>query len=146
MLTKLLPDQISKFWPIVKYAIEESLPPIVGEHPDKMNRILSSTLSGVLEVWVLYKRKEDVKVDAVVVTKMGFDEASGTKHMLIYCLYGYNEVTNSDWGGGLEVLEKYAKSKNCNRIIAYSSIPHLIKLAKKLGASAEYTFISFDLK
>ena len=145
MLVRLLPDQISKFWPIIKYAIEQSLPPIVGEHPDKMNRILSSALCGQLDVWVSYNKGEDNKIEGIVVTEFLFDEPSGTKNMLIYCLYGYNEVTDESWLYGISGLAKYAQSRQCNQIVTYTDIPYMIDLAKKIGGEADYTFISFDV-
>ena len=145
MLTKLMPDQISKFWPIIKYAIEQSLPPTVGEHPDKMNRILSSTLSGTTEVWAMYEKGNKIKLEAIILTRLVLDDASGTRSLLLYCLYGYEEVSDDKWGDGLSILFKYAKANKCSKIVAYSSIPHIINLANKFGASTEYTFISFDL-
>ena len=146
MLTKLLPDQISKFWPIIKYAIEESLPPTTDERPDKMNRILSSALSGGIEVWASYEREEDgAKFEGIIVTKINLDDASGTKSMLMYCLYGYTDVEPEAWKEGLNILAKYAKARGCTRITAYTSIPYMINLAKKLGADADYTFISWDI-
>jgi len=145
MLTRLLPDQISKFWPIIKYAVEESLPPTVGEHPNKMNKILSSALSGTLGVWALYERGEQVKFQAILVTKIIFDDTSGTKSLLLYCLYGYEEITKGSWNNAFESLVKYAKSRNCIRMVAYSEIPHIINMANSFGAETDYTFISFDL-
>jgi len=146
MLTKLLPEQVSKFWPIIKYAIEESLPPIVGEHPDKMNRILSSALSGSTDVWASYERGDEAKFEGLILTRMTYDEASGTKGLLMYCLYGYTDVADNTWEEGLGILAKYAKSKGCSRIFAYTSMPYMINKAKELGADADYTFISWDLK
>jgi len=145
MLTKLLPEQVSKFWPIIKYSIEESLPPTVDEHPDKMNRILSSALSGITDVWALYEKGEEIKLEAVALTKLIEDDVSGTKSLLIYCLYGYNEVKEDEWEVGLKLLFKYAKANRCSRVVAYSSVPHLINMANKFGADTDYTFISFDL-
>lgn len=144
-MTKLLPDQISRFWPIVKYAIEESLPPTVGEHPDKMNRILSSTLSGGLDVWVSYTRGDMIKINSIVLTKITYDDASHTKNLLIYCLYGYGEITEESWKEGFGALAKYARSKGCSKVTALSSIPYVIEVAKNLGAETDYTFISFNL-
>ena len=145
MLVRLLPDQISKFWPIIKYAIEQSLPPIVGEHPDKMNRILSSALCGQLDVWVSYNKGEDNKFEGIVLTELLFDEPSGTKNLLIYCLYGYELVANESWLQGLISLTKYAQSRQCNKIIAYTREGDLIDLAKSLGGETDYTFISFNV-
>lgn len=144
MLTKLLPDQISKFWPIIKYAIEESLPPVVGEHPDKMNRILSACLSGKLEVWASYKRAES-KFEAIVITQILYDDASSIYNLLIYCLYGYSTVSSESWTEGYIALTKYAKSKKCQSIVAYTANPFIVEMAKKYGGDTDYTFISINL-
>lgn len=145
MLTKLLPEQIAKFWPIIKYAVEESLPPLAKDHPDKMSRILSSALSGSIDVWVAYTRGDKIKVEGIILTTFTHDEVSGTKSMLIYCLYGYEVISGSSWIEGIKSLKKYAKSKKCSRIIAYSSNSNVIEIARRLGANAEYTFLSFDI-
>jgi len=144
MLTRLLPDQIAKFWPIIKYAVEESLPPIVGEHPDKMNRMLSAMLSGKLEVWASYKKPNN-KFEAIVVTQFLYDEASNTRNFLLYCLYGYEQIDSASWTEGWIALAKYAKAKGCHSIMAYTANAHLIDLAKLYGGNTDYTFISLDL-
>lgn len=146
MLTRLLPEQISKFWDIISYAVEQSLPPTVGEHPDKMNRILSSCLSGRIEVWASYNRHKDViKFEGIVLTRILVDDASYTRSLLIYCLYGYEEVNKESWSRGLKALLKYARSKECSKISAYTNSKYLVKLAENLGASSSYTYISFDV-
>lgn len=146
MLTKLLPNQISNFWLIIKYAVEQSLPPTVGDHPDKMNRILSGMLSGKLDVWASYRHEEEVtKFDGIVVTQLLYDDASNTKSLLIYAIYAYEDTLPSTWTEGFEILFKYAKSKGCYRCVAYSSVPYVVEQAKKLGADTSFTFISFPL-
>jgi hypothetical protein len=147
MLTKLLPDQISKFWPVIKYAVEESLPPMVGDHPDKMNRILSGMLSGKIDVWVSYiKGDEVIKFEAVLVTQLLYEEASNTKNLLLYCLYGYSVITDLSWTEGFETISKYAKSQGCSGIIAYSANTYIVELSKKFGADVSYTLINIPLK
>lgn len=146
MIVRLLPEQVSKFWPIVKYAIEQSLPPVAGEGPEKMNSILSAALSGSLDVWASYKRSDDqVQLDAIVVTKLLSDNISGINSLLIYCLYGYEKISDDNWKEGFEALATFAKDNKCSRIVAYSSAPVVVEWAKRLGANTEYTFISFNL-
>jgi len=146
MLTRLIPEQVSKFWDIIKFAVEESLPPIVGDHPDKMNRILSAALSSKIEVWVSYVKGEEAnKFEGVVLTKTLYDNASDTKNLLIYCIYGYEEVGDSSWFGGIDKLAMYAKSRGCSQIIAYTDSPYIVKIVKRLGGEADYTFCSFDV-
>ena len=146
LVTKLLPEQVSAFWDVIKFAVEESLPPVASEHPDIMNRILSSALRGTLEVWAEYvKGEEDVKFEGIAVTQFLYDEPSGTKNLLVYCLYGYNPIDLGSWGRTLSVIAKYAQDKKCSQIIAYVTLPHLIKLAEGLGANTDYTFVSFNV-
>lgn len=147
LVTKLLPEQISAFWDIIKYAIEQSLPPIVNDHPDKMNRILSAALRGTIDVWAEYVKEDDTKVkfEGIALTQFLYDEPSGTKNILVYCLYGYNPIDPGSWARTLAVVTKYAEEKKCNQLVAYSSIPHIINLAKGLGANTDYTFISFNV-
>jgi len=146
MLTKLTADQISKFWDIIKYAIEGSLPPIVGESPDKMNRILSSLLSYKTQCWASYKRdNEAVRFEGLILTRILYDDATDTKNLLIYCLYGYSNVDAKSWIDGLLSISKFAKSKGCTQVIAYSDVPYVVRLVEKLGGEAKYTFLSFDV-
>ncbi len=146
MLTRLLPDQISRLWDIIKYAVEQSLPPIVNEHPDKMNRILASALNGTITVWASYNKSENENnFEGIVLTRFLYDDASGSKSLLIYCLYGYNSVDESSWIHGLQTIAKYAKAKGCSRIVAYTQEPYIVKVVDYLGGSADYTFISFNI-
>ena len=146
MLTKLLPDQISQFWDLIKNAINESLPPTVGGHPDRMNRILTSLIANKIDCWASYKRTEDMNsFEGLLLTQILYDDASNTRNLLIYCMYGYESVDSESWNEGLRTLIKYAIGKGCNQVIAYSNIPNVINLAKRLGADTEYTFISFNV-
>ena len=146
MLTKLLPDQISKHWDIIRYAVEQSLPPIVGGSPDRMKKILTSLLCGKAHCWASYIVDGDVRrFEGIMITRIFYDDVSDTRQLLIYCLYGYEGVEQSSWITGLKSLVKFARSKNCERIIAYTDVPYMIELTKKLGGNADYTFCSFPL-
>jgi len=146
MLTKLMPDQISNFWDIIKYAIEESLPPTVDESSNKMNNILSALLCGKAQCWASYDKIEDGnKFEGLVVTRITYDDVSDTKNLLIYCLYGYETVSKSNWLSGFKSLVKFAIGQGCNQIIGYSDVSLILKLVKHLGGETKYTFISLPL-
>ncbi len=147
MLTKLMPEQISAFWNIIKYAIEESLPPIVGESPDKMNKILAALLCGKAQCWASYdKTEKENRFEGIVITNIVEDSISDTKNFLIYCLYGYENVDKKNWLNGFKSLVKYATARGCSRIIGYSDVPLILRLVKRLGGETKYTFISLPLK
>lgn len=146
MLTKLLPDQISKFWTVISHAVQQSLPPTVGENPDKLNRILSAALAGKVDVWASYEKGDANRFEGLVLTRILYDDASDTRNLLLYCVYGYDKVSNESWANGFRALVKYANGIGCQQIIAYTDVPYLVELAKRLGGEAKYTFISFSVK
>jgi hypothetical protein len=146
VLNKLTPTQVPIYWDVIKYAIEQSLPPVVGDHPDRMNRILAAAMSDKVDIWASYTREDDkIKFEGIALTKLLYDEVSDTKNLLLYCLYGYEGFDRGSWAEGLGSLVKYAKSKDCAFITAYTEFPQIVALAKRLGADVRYTFLSFNV-
>ena len=146
MLTKLLPEQISKLWDIIKYAIENSGPITDNEQPGRMNRILSAALSGKMDIWASYVKGEVNKFEGIVVTDTIYDDATGIKNLLIYSIYGYvDKVDRKSYVVGLSALAKYAKSLKCTNIVAYTQDPGVVALVKHLGGDTSYTILSFNV-
>ncbi len=145
MLTKLLPEQISKNWDVIRYAIQESLPPTVGQNPDRMTRILSAALSGKISIWASYTREDGGMFEGILVTKILYDESSDTRNLLLYCLYGYTNSHKDTWTVGLKAVLKYAKANNCQQIVGYTDVPYIVELVNSLGGNTDYTFLSFDV-
>jgi hypothetical protein len=146
MLTKLLPDQISKLWDIIKYAIENSGPITEGEQPGRMNRILSAALSGRIDIWASYIKEDTNKFEGIVVTDIIYDDATGIKNLLIYSIYGYvDKVDRKSYITGLSALAKYAKSLKCTNIVAYTQDSGIVALVNRLGGDTSYTILSFNV-
>lgn len=146
MLTKLTPEQVSRYWDIIRYAVDQSVPPIAGEHPGKMNNILTACLTGRMDVWCSYTLGDDIrKFEAVLLTELLHDVPSGTKNLLIYCLYGYSSISDDSWKDGIVALLKYAKSKGCNQIVAYTDNQRVVEVVSDLGGEAKFTFLSFNV-
>ena len=141
-----MPDQVSNFWDIIKYAIEESLPPIAGESPDKMNKILAALLIGKGQCWASYdKGDKGNKFEGIVITKVLYDDISDTKNLLIYCLYGYEDVSKESWLSGFKSLVKFATGQDCSQIIGYTDIPLILKMVERFKGETKYTFVRIPL-
>jgi len=145
MLVKLLPDQASRYWGDIKGAVEVSLPPVVGMQPDRMSNILTAILTGGITVWISVEKAEGNVITGIVLTKFLYDDASGTKSLLLYCVYGYGVGKMESWKSGLETLKTFATSEGCHRIIGYTDVPSIIKCAEMLGMETRYRFLSYDL-
>ena len=140
-----MPEQVAEHWEQLEYAIAKSLPPTVGEETDKMNNILLALLDSRMDAWVSFSAKGDgTKVSGFMITQVLNDTASKTKSLLIYCLYGYDDVDKMEWIEGLKTLKKYKDSLGCRRVLAYTDIPYMIELAKEFGANTDYTFVFWE--
>ncbi len=147
MLVQLTPEQVTPVWPELKLAIEASLPPIAGMQLHRTRNILTSIMTNDMLAWVGVRVEGNKNIiEGVVLTTTTFDAPSGTKSLLLYCVHGYSNASSNCWKSGFNTLRKYAKGINCNRIIGYTEVDSLKKLAVKYGADAKYTLISFDLE
>ena len=138
MLVKMLPDQISDNWEILSYGIQQALHPITYQSPKRMTNILESLLSQEMDLWLSVK--ED-KIQGLIVTSLIYESNSDVKDLLIYCLYGFRNLSSKQIIEGMSTLKKYAASKGCKRITAYSNIESVIKIMKKFG-SVEYSYLT----
>jgi hypothetical protein len=142
MLIRLLEVNVSDHWDLIKKGIEEALPPVVGESPDKMNNILRAMLIGAMQVWV--STGEDGLVNAIVTTSITEDANSETKCLLIYTVSAIKKTDAQSWINGLATLRKFAKARGCSRVIAYTNDEKVLAISNKMGAET-YTFLSFEL-
>ena len=148
MLQQIMPEQIPAFWEPIKETLRKALPAVPGESENKFNNILTKLLEGVMTCWVAYKVVDGEKVsNAIVLTIPIIDVLSETKSLLVYALATINEESGSfqDYQEGILALKKYAKSTNCNRIVAYVDDEYLINMIRRIGGITNYSFVSFSL-
>jgi len=146
MLVRLLPDQISSNWELIKHAIKESVPPIHGESPDKINNIFESLLLETMACWASIKqRPEGTIIEGVLITTILEDKFSRTKNLLVYCIYSFtNQSTDMSWEQGLCQLIRYGRKMGCDSIVGYTRNDNLVRYAERIGANID-TFISIPL-
>ena len=146
MLTKLLPDQISKFWDVISYALDQAPPVTISNPEDWKNKILASAMSGKISVWASYLREDEkTKFEGLALTSIQHDNLLMTNSLLIYYIYGYEKVSEESYIKGLITLIKQAKKLNCINIIAYTTDEKVKDIVTKLGGEASVTLITFDI-
>ena len=144
-LIKLTPEQVMNNWDYIKFAIEETLPPYVTNHPNKMMRIQEHLFGGMLQCWVPTIVGTDPRVLGFVITKIIYDGSTDSTNLLILSAYGTEPWDLEVWMKGFKMLVKFAKSRGCEGIIGYTNEKSFIKFAEKFGGSAEYTFVNIPL-
>ena len=135
MLLMLLPEQLDKYWPLLKYVIENTFPRNVVVSSTLMNNILEALLNGSMQAWI-YVIGEDTIV-ASLITSIYKDPVIKTKGLKIYCLYSFEPLSKENWVSGANTLYKFAKSEECDLLEGYSTNEAIIKQGKEFNWSIE---------
>lgn len=148
MLVKILKSDIAKVWSIVAPMLEISMPDWAGYEVTDSNMVnmLEAMLDGSLTTWFLYEDKEDPKLLGMITTYFTYDVNGGNKSLSIYNLMSLENIPRSMWFKGFRTIAKYAKSKNCKKVVIVSEYDKIINLCKRLGAKTTTTLIEWDLK
>ena len=143
-LLKLSPEQLMQYWPYVRECIILALPPYVTSNADNIIRIQEQLLIGSLECWACI---EDTigEFCGIVTTQVVVDEATLTKNLFLFSVTLTEEHDHSIWQEGYVYLSKYAASKGCGSIIAYTNQESVVMLAKHLGADTDWHLLKFPI-
>ena len=68
MLVMLLPEQLDKFWPYVKFVLEASFHEEIVKRQNLLNNILHSLLTNSMHAWI-YTKDQD-SIDAILLTSI----------------------------------------------------------------------------
>lgn len=143
MLIKITTDQIAREWKVIKYALEKGLPPIVDGAPVDTSKILYSLMMDEMQCWCSLTK--DGLLQAVVITMITSDGVSAVHNLLIYCMYSFNPVDRQSFVAGLAVLKRYASSRGCHRLVAYTAVQGIIDLFHRIGGDTRYRFVSLNV-
>ena len=128
MLTRLEPDQISKFWDAIKGAIEMGLPPMAENDESRMPNVLASLLKGDAQAWVIEQKDQ---IAGVVVTMVLLEEMTQTKNLLIYSFAGYEAIMRETRMKALQELTQFAKGMDCHAVSAFTTHAGLVEMFKR---------------
>jgi hypothetical protein len=142
MLIKILPDQLDKYWPYLKYACEDTFSPEVLTRPGIMANILENLLLETAQAWICVV--DDMRIVGCVITTFFGDDITKSKYLRVLCLYGYDDVPKTEWIPGFETLCAYAKASGCTGIDAFTKHKLMLKLADHIGFAID-THIWKDL-
>ena len=107
-----------------------------------MINVLEALLSDKVACWSI---ADEEKVYGVLLTTVIEDIGTKDRSLLIYSLYGFQDLPDKLWGKGLGDLKAYAKTLDCGRIIAYTNNARIIKMVKKLGGEVDFTLIGLEV-
>ena len=148
MLIKLLPYQVSSHWDLIKDVVEVADPQNRLYSPKRLNNLLKSLLLDGATAWIIAVVNGEVNAKGLIITSFTTDQITDTRSLSIDILGAFNNriINNKDYVNLYSTLVKYARSKRCKRIVAYTNVPRIIKFATELSiADSNFQFLSFDI-
>ena len=146
LLVKLTTNQLAIRWPSLSDGILKGMRVESKDDVEVVKaRLLQSLLRRYLECWVIVDRRNQKKLLGVLTTLFSGDMYVGEKSLIIYSLYRWERVEHQLWESAISTLLKYAKAKNCNRVVAYTELDSVVKLATSLGARGKTTLLEWEV-
>ena len=150
MLIPMTGEMVSKYYDLVRHALDNSLAPTTYASTETVNNCFLAIYRGDMTCWALFDRAENdqILLHGFIFTTPTYDACTCVRNLLIYSTYTFTPVKdflNTKWVGAMEVLRKFAKEKGYHRIIAYTNVKRVVDIVKSLGGKAEFIFLSLDL-
>jgi len=146
VLVRLTPEQVTRNWNEIAYAIKACLPPVVENSDDVMNSALSGLVGSELQCWVGVASFNGInKICGIVITKINTEFGTKAKNLVVLTLYGYTKIENSLWLEGLDTLRQFARDNGCSKIIGYTNVKRVVEVVEQLGGRGEFRLISLEV-
>ena len=109
-----------------------------------MLRIQEQLLLEQLECWGCVENDLGGLV-GIVTTKIVVDDIALSKNLLIFTVTMTEAHENSVWSEGYYYFSKYAASKGCTSIIAYTNQESVVLLAESIKGDTQWRLLQFPL-
>lgn len=142
-IVKLLPEQVSKYWDVIRAGILSTPSHIATMNSESIRNILKNILIGNVQCWAAIDEKEEIC--GFVLTSLADDYVSNERFLNIYDLYLVKPLPREVWTAGIEALKKFAVANKCNKITAYTYYENIANIAKKLGFNTDCRFMIMEV-
>ena len=131
VMNLLIPDQIPRFWEVIKYAAVNA-GYVEDEYvPRFLNRLLYLLLSGKSQCFI--RLNEERRLQMVLVTTIINDPLRDEKTLFIAYVYSFEKASQGIWQADLEVLKKFAIGSGCKYITTLVMNERAAGLCEKAG-------------
>jgi hypothetical protein len=149
VIIKLLPEEISKGWDFIRYGITSVPSPIADVSAKGLRTILQQLLLGTVQCWAVVEKNGVTNQEQLVgftLTCVAEDYVSGNKFLNIYDTFFVVNPTEHMIEDTFKAITEFAKGNSCSMLTAYTKLPGVLGIAKKLGAETDCRFIIWRLK
>lgn len=139
VLIKLLPEQLVKFWDMIRFAIAETFIPRESCTNEHLQAILTNLLSGKAQCWMGFKMVDgERKFVGFIITRIGIEEAIKEKVLFIDSVYAYESTTEELIKESMQTMEKFAIANECKTLASITESDRILHLAQRAGFKSRY--------
>lgn len=136
MTIQILPNQISKVWDSIKYAIAKVERLSEADIKSYYNTLLVALLNDKAQCFV--RLDENKQLIGIAVTRLINDEVTGDKALVVSCLYSFKSVDMEFWKSDIEMIKQFARTSGCKKIIAYSTNERVYEIVQSIGFTERF--------
>lgn len=139
MIIQLLPEQVVRFWDMLRFAIAETFMPRNSCTNEHLRAILSNLLAGKMQCWMAFEMVEkERKFIGFIVTRIAEEPAIKERCLFIDSIYAFQTVPESIMFKAQEILERFAIKNSCKSIVTLTDADRIAKLAQRNGYAQRY--------
>jgi hypothetical protein len=120
---KLDQNRVPDFWDLIKpgLILGKNITGVEGDW-DFANKVLEQALAGACNIWIGFEPGEVTgeKYIGFLITFIAVDRFNTSRDLVIYFAYSYRIANEAFRVELITSLLKYAKAKDCQRIVAYT--------------------------
>lgn len=142
-IIRLRPIQIAKVWDSLRFAITQSIAPLVYVDENSIRVILSELLCEKMQCWCIYEKTgTGIDIYGYTVTSIQTEHHTNIRTLLIYAYYMFKRVSIDDRKNLHSTMQDFAKTNNCKLMAGYTNNA----LAENVAKDFSYVEIKYLVK
>lgn len=121
MIIKLTPEQVSVYWDMIRHGVVVTYRPSKLEEANITNKLLENLLIGKAQCWMGFNIVEGKREFSAFCVTLLEETSVGQIQLLIHTLYGFRFITPELLSEAMPMMEKFALTSGCSRIIMYTN-------------------------
>jgi hypothetical protein len=142
MIYQLIPSDMQDKWHLVKEGLKRALE---DEYSEKIAlNILNGLIASDMQCWIGfdYSAAGVPNPYAFVLTRFLEDVYAERRDLCIYSMANLRSIPADAWEFDFKAIRAFAQAKGCERIVAYSKVPELIRQCERMGFNSDYVYLS----
>ena len=144
MIIKITPDQVTKNWEMIKYALVHGDLLDEAHRQAVLNEVLHALLSETAQCFFRLDSKNR-QIIAIMITRIKVSNRNLDKYLYIQCIFSFRQVDIIEWQTDWNYIKFFAGDNKCKYIQADSINHKIIQLMNNLGASEIYRTFKYTI-